>query len=265
VPLPFLLYRAQARYEQDLRGLQNVGGVLSGTPQTPLRALPGEDERVRPRLSTAATGSTRPPPHLSPTLRRSGGSSSTFTLKQGRALQPISPLPEQPSVSGSDDQDDDEDSDHERAEEEEQRREESENVARKLKQLERMFTADNLGFARKPRATSPGMAPAPASPSRQTDPTSGSAASSMRGSIPSIPSPTSASLSGRSKSITTTSPRTTSVSSSSRNMRTNTAPAVTRYAAIERTLAARGSNQGSSSASSFSDVDIDGTFGIPMT
>ncbi|KIJ20467.1 hypothetical protein PAXINDRAFT_178910 [Paxillus involutus ATCC 200175] len=34
VPLPYLLYRAQARYEEDLRGLQDIRGVLSTPAST---------------------------------------------------------------------------------------------------------------------------------------------------------------------------------------------------------------------------------------
>ncbi|KAH7105598.1 hypothetical protein BKA62DRAFT_690261 [Auriculariales sp. MPI-PUGE-AT-0066] len=257
VPLPYLLYRAQARYEQDLKGLQNVGGGLHFTPQTSVKPLPGDEERLRPRTSTPASPTvSRPPPQLSPTrLRRSGGSSSTFTLKQPRSHPPITPLPQQSYASGS--EDGDEDSDGEKAEEEEQRREEQENVARKLQKLQLMITANNLGFIRQPRGdSSPGQHTVPVSPSRQTDPTSASTSSSVRGSehsLPSIPSPPSASVSSRSRP---TSLRTTSTSSSARNVRSH---APTRNAAVERTIAAQRGSTAPSSVSSFSDLELDGS------
>ncbi|KAH0840185.1 hypothetical protein J3R83DRAFT_1180, partial [Lanmaoa asiatica] len=56
VPLPYLLYRAQARYEEDLRGLQDIRGVLStpASAATPFPAAPSTPAIPTPR-STDAT------------------------------------------------------------------------------------------------------------------------------------------------------------------------------------------------------------------
>ncbi|KAI0677759.1 hypothetical protein C8Q78DRAFT_1074433 [Trametes maxima] len=78
VPLPYLLYRAQVRYEEDLRGLQGLGSLSTRAPvapfpsvPSPLRAnAPGE---YFPRLSDP----TRPPlPHRDSAHIRMGSSSS---------------------------------------------------------------------------------------------------------------------------------------------------------------------------------------------
>ncbi|KAG9317718.1 hypothetical protein JVU11DRAFT_1934 [Chiua virens] len=64
VPLPYLLYRAQARYEEDLRGLQDIRGVLS-TPTsvtTPLPAGPSTLAIPAPR-SADATPTIPSPTH----------------------------------------------------------------------------------------------------------------------------------------------------------------------------------------------------------
>lgn len=63
VPLPYLLYRAQARYEEDLRGLQDIRGVLS-TPisaETPFPAAPSIPAIPSPRSTN--TTPTIPPSH----------------------------------------------------------------------------------------------------------------------------------------------------------------------------------------------------------
>ncbi|KAF8558707.1 hypothetical protein OG21DRAFT_1503658 [Imleria badia] len=51
VPLPYLLYRAQARYEEDLRGLQDIRGVLStpASATTPFPAAPSSPAIPTPR------------------------------------------------------------------------------------------------------------------------------------------------------------------------------------------------------------------------
>ncbi|KZW04177.1 hypothetical protein EXIGLDRAFT_716175 [Exidia glandulosa HHB12029] len=261
VPLPYLLYRAQARYEQDLKGLQHVGGALSGTPQVVPRALPGDEDRPRPRISTGAVG-VKPAVSTSPTrLRHSGGSSSTFTLKQRRSHARMTPLPPKPPSPVESESDDDE-SDQAEAEEEEQRREEQEMITRKLKDLERMMSADMLGFARSPRRTnvqrstslpvSPERPAAhPASPTQQAGNTSSSTSSSVRGSIPSIPSPPSTSQTG---SVHTRS-KPHSPSPSTRHFRGLSIPTA-RSPAVERAMAIQRSSNHGSSASSFSDVDM---------
>ncbi|KAF9226793.1 hypothetical protein BS17DRAFT_776144 [Gyrodon lividus] len=60
VPLPYLLYRAQARYEEDLRGLQDIRGVFSTPASTfPFPApVPSSPAIPAPR----STGTTPVPP-----------------------------------------------------------------------------------------------------------------------------------------------------------------------------------------------------------
>ncbi|CCL98255.1 uncharacterized protein FIBRA_00249 [Fibroporia radiculosa] len=78
VPLPYLLHRAQTRYEEDLRGLQGISGVLSPTSAAPNSAgfpvlspvspqqpngneyFPRLPEVASHRLSTSSATATRP-------------------------------------------------------------------------------------------------------------------------------------------------------------------------------------------------------------
>ena len=60
VPLPYLLYRAQARYEEDLRGLQDIRGVLS-TPASAV-ATPFPPAPPTPTIPTSR------PPDATPTV-----------------------------------------------------------------------------------------------------------------------------------------------------------------------------------------------------
>lgn len=64
VPLPYLLYRAQARYEEDLRGLQDIRGVLPTPPSatTPFPAAPSTPTIPTPRPADATP--TISPDHL---------------------------------------------------------------------------------------------------------------------------------------------------------------------------------------------------------
>ncbi|EJD53648.1 hypothetical protein AURDEDRAFT_156888 [Auricularia subglabra TFB-10046 SS5] len=251
VPLPYLLYRVQARFEQDLKGIQTAGGTMNNTPQVVPRALPGDDERSRPSVTVQAGNSNgRTAALTSPTrLRYSGGSSSTFTLRQRRSHLGMgqTPPPKPPSPVDSESE---EDSGEEAVEAEERRKEEQETIDRKLQELQRMMSND-LGFARPPRR-SYGLASQAVSPTRRNENASGSTSSSVRGSahgsIGTIPSPPSAS---QSSSRVRSKPQ--SPSPSSRHFRNPT----TRYPALERAIATtqQSSNQGSS-ASSFSDVDI---------
>ncbi|KAI0638705.1 hypothetical protein C8Q77DRAFT_449785 [Trametes polyzona] len=80
VPLPYILYRAQARYEQDLRGLQGLGtlGIRSAvvpfpSAPSPQRANTNGQGEYFPRVPDSA----RPPlPHRDSTHARLGSSSS---------------------------------------------------------------------------------------------------------------------------------------------------------------------------------------------
>lgn len=92
VPLPYLLYRAQARYEEDLRGLKDIPGVLSHpTSQQPTSGVPPSSRR--PSSSAGALPHLGAPTATAPTVDRgqslsiriptrkiSGGAASARTL-----------------------------------------------------------------------------------------------------------------------------------------------------------------------------------------
>ncbi|VDC02490.1 unnamed protein product [Peniophora sp. CBMAI 1063] len=174
VPLPYLLYRAQARYEQDLRGLQDVRGALSPpTPQAQPRAGSYLDATgsgigngsvsknavparlgVRARLSSLGNASAarsalnRAAAGEASTGRIKDAASSVLTLRHdgassAPARRPISPVSSH-SGSGSDF-----DADEEDAEAEKERAAEAQEVlARKLARLQKEMTRDALGLVR---------------------------------------------------------------------------------------------------------------------
>lgn len=76
VPLPYLLYRAQARYEEDLRGLQDIRGVLStpASATTPFPATPSTPAIPTPRSAdtTPSIPSPRPLSIKIPTAKLTG-------------------------------------------------------------------------------------------------------------------------------------------------------------------------------------------------
>jgi len=145
--LPYLLYKTQARYEEDLRRIHEVKPIVSTAT---LPRVSNEESRARvPSLTrplshtestTVAhlTGSPRKPERLLPPARLSSHARSP--------RPPPSHLPRTPgkydsqSVSSSSgtEQDDTE-----------RRKDEQENLSRKLKELGRMMSNDTLGFARR--------------------------------------------------------------------------------------------------------------------
>ncbi|KAI0068693.1 hypothetical protein BV25DRAFT_25525 [Artomyces pyxidatus] len=165
VPLPYLLYRAQTRYEQDLRGLQDIRGALdpsgAGRPQLPDDPLSPTD-RDRPGLLRKDSGRLSSLARLSSSARLTTplgvrarlnslsnasarmsrpSSSSVLTLrgahrKDHAPFKPTSPLS---SESESDD-------DAAREEEADRRAEEQEALDSKLRALERLMTGDTLGL-----------------------------------------------------------------------------------------------------------------------
>ncbi|KAI6135117.1 hypothetical protein EV401DRAFT_1902723 [Pisolithus croceorrhizus] len=96
VPLPYLLYRAQARYEEDLRGLKDIPGVPSHTapqqlangappssrrPSSSAGALPHPGAPTAAAATSAATLDRDQPLSIRiPTRRISGGAASARTL-----------------------------------------------------------------------------------------------------------------------------------------------------------------------------------------
>jgi hypothetical protein len=221
VPLPYLLYRAQVRYEQDLRGLQVIKGSLSppnaqgeprqiegpsatGDSPTLLRRSSGASRRdslgklstsirlatplgVRARLNSLSSNS--------PSRMNRPSSSSVLTLRGHRRDQTVF-RPGTPLSSESET-----DEEEEKQEEAERRLEEQEALDKKLRNLQTLLTGDNVGLVSSTKETRKGKEPRrvpPGSPPQVAGANTGdsgrssqsiSSASSPRGSIPSIPSP----------------------------------------------------------------------------
>ncbi|KAJ4472907.1 hypothetical protein C8J55DRAFT_519923 [Lentinula edodes] len=181
VPLPYLLYRVHARYQEDLRGLQDISGVSSpispnapsGTPFGPsanqaARSVAGRTPgRLNTRLSPSLSrGSGTTPLGIRARLNSLGhrdnssvsslrpkkatASSSTLTLQSPLARNPThlqsgSERRPSPPSSGEDEMDSDDD---EMLKEEEAERvaEEQEALDKKLAELQKMITGDSLGL-----------------------------------------------------------------------------------------------------------------------
>jgi len=273
VPLPYLLYRAQVRYEEDLRGLQDVRSTLSvSSPGAARTDVARADERVSSGIGTAR-GTSRPassslrgrPPSSRPPSQSTPANKllKDIDLSQKRNSTPTgaprrvsTPPISEPSES---------DEDIEKEEEEARRQEEQEAVSRRLKELEKMMSSDLLGFASSPSRprTGPSLnVVQPSSPLRETvrqgegTSASESPVTSPQGSIPSIPSPPADSQSptfssqSSSQVATTLHPNVAPVSPQSRGWRQQSPR---RGLAVKAIHSHRGSSQGSA-ASSFSDL-----------
>jgi len=232
VPLPYLLYRAQVRYEQDLRGLQVIKGSLGPRdahdnpqhvePPSDTGNLPHFPRKIsspnrRDNLSRLSTSVRLTTPlgvrarlnslnSNSPSRPNRPTSSSVLTLRGHRRDQPTF-QPASPLSSGSES-----DGEFERREEAERQLEEQEALDKKLKNLQTLLTGDNVGLVSsvsehrkgKEPQTQGRFAPSPSSQMARKDTSASSrsqsisSASSPRGSIPSIPSP----ASGSSQSLT---------------------------------------------------------------
>lgn len=219
-----MLYRAQVRYEHDLRGLQVVKGSLS--PQTTHdgppneegspddagdlpnfpRKIPGGGRRdslsklstsirlttplgVRARLNSLSSNS--------PSRANRPSSSSVLTLRSHRrdqtTFRPASPLSSESETDGE----------YEKREEAERRLEEQEVLDKKLKTLQTLLTGDNVGLVSSINEHGKAneqqihgrFAPSPPPQRGRTDTSASSrsqsisSASSARESIPSMPSP----------------------------------------------------------------------------
>lgn len=210
VPLPYLLHRAQTRYEEDLRGLQGIRVALSPTDLDPAAASPSPDHlTARPtpvsRLAGQSTSTrlttplglrarlnslTPAPPNIAPKV----SSSSIITLQH---LPPR--LPRRPparSRSSSPGSDDDSEAELDASEEAERQQEERETLDQKLRNLQTMITGDKLGLVRssrpRQRTGRPSRDPQRALSnytSLDSSSPSTSSVGSPQGSIPSIPSP----------------------------------------------------------------------------
>ncbi|KAF8208753.1 hypothetical protein K438DRAFT_1812814 [Mycena galopus ATCC 62051] len=229
VPLPYLLYRVHARFQEELRGLQDIPGVSSPTAHQsnkPFEEFPFNEKHtvasravsrlhgsgsmspspsgrlstlgVRARLSSLGNNSPRP---------KKATSSSTLTVQGPKKVnRPLSP-----TSSASSEGTDSEDEEAKKEEEADRNAEEQEALDRKLLELQQMVTNDALGLvsaasrlgaSEKSKAKEivsrgrmgPGAtAASPLQGSFRRDsyssPLSVSSASSAQGSIPDIPSP----------------------------------------------------------------------------
>ena len=218
VPLPFLMYRAQVRYEEDLRGLQgNLGASVLATPGTPRPTLQTKlpDKRPSSVLRSPLLGlrTSQPPPlsrgstpvgtprnrlaslHKSPLGLQGSQMSPLLTSNSALLDRPGStrgPLPGSPltirrppsppsprSPSSSSSESD---------EGEREKEENRQQVDRQLKQLEKMMSSQLLGFARpkgEPSKARERMTLSMVKETRRSDDPTSSASSS----VPSIPSP----------------------------------------------------------------------------
>lgn len=181
VPLPYLLYRAQARYEDDLRGLQGfhagnqqnqpatksteVTPVLPDRPpsiQIPAARINSLNSACRLSSSKLATplgvrarlnSLTQHNSVQSPAKCKKASSSSTSTLQGTQIKRPL----RLPSPFSSDESDSE---DEQAAKEEEADRaaEEAETLSRKLESLQRMMTSEALGLVSSPLSNEKGKA-----------------------------------------------------------------------------------------------------------
>ncbi|KAG6856038.1 hypothetical protein H0H87_008142 [Tephrocybe sp. NHM501043] len=175
VPLPYLLYRVNARFQEDIRGLKDIQGALSpsgsqpppkpfevgSTEKSPISArsgnrlldssrfnrsgqLPATSLGVRARLNSLGKNSPKP---------RKAMSSSTLTLHAQMRTHTPGLRPTTPSSSEGTD------SEEEAARKEEDAdrdAEEQEALDRKLQQLQEMMTNDTIGLVSSSRPRNKG-------------------------------------------------------------------------------------------------------------
>ncbi|KAF5387599.1 hypothetical protein D9615_000734 [Tricholomella constricta] len=224
VPLPYLLYRVNARFQEEIRGLKDIQGALSPSgsqpPAKPYEGLVVDKSPtagrttnrlanssrftasgrlitplgVRARLNSLGNNSLRP---------KKAMSSSTLTL-QSQNKKTYAPL--RPTTPSSSEETDSEDEAVRKEEDADRDAEEQEALDRKLQQLQTMITSDTLGFVSSQRPKDKARhidrgRPEPLSQrsmlgsyrqdtlSSRSASHSVSSASSPQGSIPDIPSP----------------------------------------------------------------------------
>jgi hypothetical protein len=229
VPLPYLLYRAQTRYEEDLRTIQEIRDALS--PTTATSAKPFDEDVEKPAVAIAkavgrtasSTGRLSGSSRLSTSLgtrtrltslgnhssRKKPSSSSTLTVQGVINAHAVPVRP--PSAVSSEEEPDSEDEAAAREEEAERKLEEQEALDRKLEDLQKMMTNDTLGLVSSSRSNgkrkevdrgrttvTPSARPPPPpsanvsqpqEPSSRSTSQSVSSTSSPQGSIPDISSP----------------------------------------------------------------------------
>lgn len=157
--MPYLLYRINARFQEDIRGLKDIQGALSPSttaadpkfeaitqverPSLTIRTGSGVSasnltpRNVRVRLNSLVSNAQRPQKTVS---------SSTITV-QGPKQQPVPLHPQSPLSEDSDSFSEDEEAAL-KEEETERKAEEQEALNKKLEQLSRLITSDTLGLVR---------------------------------------------------------------------------------------------------------------------
>lgn len=161
VPLPYLLYRVNARFQEEIRGLKDVQGALR--PATPQHQFPIIGDSKPPSSTTKAISNENRVPisrHGTPLGIRSrlnslsnnfahrhkkvSTSSSTMTLQETKRPLVSTLRPTSPSSSS----DDTDSSDEEALKDEEAERiaEEEEILSRKLAELQKMMTSESIGL-----------------------------------------------------------------------------------------------------------------------
>ncbi len=260
VPLPYLLYRAQVRYEEDLKGIQNVQSALLSQQSADIQRISdpkpiGRHSQPRYPATTRASISSLP----TPTVKRGGGPlplerrTSTQTLMETITSKPkaVSAPPirsHSPTLSEGSESSSEEDV---RADLEFRREEEQDALSKRLKELETLMTRD-IGLVHEPKYSRPAsVSSEPRSVRSLTlnvEKQSESSSTSPQGSIPSIPSPTSGSQSS------------SQILHPKRTLPPTTSPTLfsqgrspKRYGHIKVRPGDKGSTQGST-ASSFSDI-----------
>jgi hypothetical protein len=169
VPLPYLLFRAQVRYEEDLRGIQGV--IASPNPLSPTSPVKPNDMFIlKPSIQRRLSGSNGATVRSPDLVRSNGGpsrgrvpsfsntssgglrktvTSSTLTLRGagGNSRLPITLEPPSDPVSDSDSSSDEEARKNEEADREQEAQAE---LSKKLKALEVALTVDTVGLLRSP-------------------------------------------------------------------------------------------------------------------
>ncbi len=283
VPLPYLLYRVHTRFEEDLRGLKDIGEVLSPSSTQPpahekmfpTAECPSLTTRMSSRMSgSGRRASTRLTTPLAVRARlhslghaaqpKKATSSSTLTLQ--------APGKSQRRPSSTSDSSEETDSDDEAAQKEDEALrdiEEEEALARKLQDLQTMINNDALGLVSSSRPKQNkgkdaargriGLTPSSSinsslrgdTLSSRSTSQSLSSANSPQGSIPDIPSPPPDSQLNSPLSRHMSAPKSSSPPAVS--PRSAIGQSHRHYGLIDRAVSEQGSSVGSE-ASSFSDI-----------
>ncbi|KAF9006716.1 hypothetical protein BDQ17DRAFT_1352257 [Cyathus striatus] len=217
VPLPYILYRVHARFQDELRGLQDIQGALNpSTGQLPTAKSPDESSNNRPTVITGHSASTltsrlslssrlSTPVNVRARLNslnynsprpKKETSSSTLTVQGARKQY----IPLQPTSQSSSEEESDTEEEADKEEEAERNAQEQEALDRKLQQLQEMMTNEALGLVSSSRPKGKGKvhdrlgmsSPRSMTGSYRRDGYSSqsliSSAGSPQGSIPEIPS-----------------------------------------------------------------------------